>query len=243
MARNTFCLLAALVICCAFAEAATDVVVPKQPFKFIPAPFAAVLTEAAQRAEDNYTGFVFDFKKVAPADGGTPLSTIRSNQANNPFLSTLPGRGNGQTLVTMGPCSGNSAHTHPRGSEISYLTYGQLEFGMVEENAGKNKLVQVTLRQGQTIHIPQGLMHFSYNTGCQPAQFLANFGERDPGTQTIWHSLVKIPDAALNAATGIPESMWKSLKTYPLAIAPTTGGEECMKKCGLTYKTANAFLP
>lgn len=34
---------------------------------------------------------------------------------------------------------------------------GQLEFGMVEENAGKNKLVQVTLRQGQTIHIPQGV--------------------------------------------------------------------------------------
>ena len=36
------------------------------------------------------------------------------------------------------------------------------------------------------------------------------------GTQTVWHSLVKIPNVALNAATGIPESTWKELKTYPL---------------------------
>lgn len=28
---------------------------------------------------------------------------------------------------------------------------------MVEENAGKNELIQVTLKQGQTIHIPQGV--------------------------------------------------------------------------------------
>lgn len=46
--------------------------------------------------------------------------------SQNPFQSTLPGDGNGQTLVTLGPCSGNTVHTHPRGSEISFVTYGNI---------------------------------------------------------------------------------------------------------------------
>ena len=29
-----------------------------------------------------------------------------------------------------------------------------------------------------------GIVHFSHNPFCQPAQFLANFGERDPGETT-----------------------------------------------------------
>ena len=36
-------------------------------------------------------------------DGGTPNGSLRSSQVSqNPFLTSLPGRGNGQTLVTMG---------------------------------------------------------------------------------------------------------------------------------------------
>ena len=36
-------------------------------------------------------------------DGGTPNGSLKSSQVqSNPFLTTLPGRGNGQTLVTMG---------------------------------------------------------------------------------------------------------------------------------------------
>ena len=50
-------------------------------------------------------------------DGGTPNASLRSNQVGqNPFVSTLPGAGNGQTLVTLGPCAGNTVHTHPRGA-------------------------------------------------------------------------------------------------------------------------------
>ena len=28
-----------------------------------------------------------------------------------------------------------------------------------------------------------GILHFSHNPNCAPAQFLANFGERDPGAR------------------------------------------------------------
>ena len=131
----------------------------------------------------------------------------------------------------------------------------QLDFGIVEENAGDNKLHMRRVSKGMTIHVPQGepppvshaltctlhlcmhplpgdappdihdgvaalglhrqwdailraelhrevgdrtlsnwcsplagghhagIVHFSHNPTCQPAQFLANFGERDPGAQ------------------------------------------------------------
>lgn len=38
----------------------------------------------------------------------------------NPFLSTLPGVGFGQTIVTMGPCAGNSQN-------VSAWVSGQLQ--------------------------------------------------------------------------------------------------------------------
>ena len=76
----------------------------------------------------------------------------------NPFLSTLPGDGNGQTLVKLGPCASNTPHTHPRGSEISTVLYGALDFGMIEENGAGNQLVlRKNLTALQTIHIPQGM--------------------------------------------------------------------------------------
>ena len=43
-----------------------------------------------------------------------------------------------------------------RGSEISFLLYGSIEFGMVEENVLRNELIMRNLTQAETIHIPQG---------------------------------------------------------------------------------------
>ena len=55
-------------------------------------------------------------------------------------------------------------------------------FGMVEENTPEgNVLVNRHIRAGQTIHIPQGIQHFSHNPTCRGAQFLANFATADPG--------------------------------------------------------------
>ena len=56
------------------------------------------------------------------------------------------------------------------------------------------------------------------------------------GTQTIWSSLMMIPNSVLNAATGIPESTFTEFKKYPLVIAPGTGGESCLAKCNITFQ-------
>ena len=44
------------------------------------------------------------------------------------------------------------------GSEISFVTYGEMVFGMIEENQPKgNPPVNRYIRAGETIHIPQGV--------------------------------------------------------------------------------------
>ena len=51
---------------------------------------------------------------------------------------------------------GNTPHTHPRGSEISTLLYGAIEFGMIEENVNRNQLIIANITANTTIHIPTG---------------------------------------------------------------------------------------
>lgn len=58
--------------------------------------------------------------------------------------------------MSAGPCAGNTPHTHPRGSEISFVLYGTMEFGMVDENGAHNNLILRNITQNETIHVPQG---------------------------------------------------------------------------------------
>ncbi|KAL3156345.1 hypothetical protein ABBQ38_000663 [Trebouxia sp. C0009 RCD-2024] len=229
----------AVVLFCVLILCLGAVSVAAQPFKFEPVKFQPAETEALQRTKCNYTGFKYTIEQATPSDS-TPNSNIKQNQVgNNPFLSTLPGTGNAQTVVTMGPCAGNTPHVHPRGSEISFLLYGNITFGMIEENANMNNPVIVNMTAGDTVHIPTGIMHFSINNHCEPAAFLANFGISDPGTQTIWNSFIRIPTNVLNAATGISEEDINELKQMPLVTPPGTGGEDCLKRCGLNFAMAN----
>ncbi|KAK9794065.1 hypothetical protein WJX73_003686 [Symbiochloris irregularis] len=229
----------------ALAFAAMFAIATAQPFMFEAGKFQTGVQEAAARREDNYSGFVFNFNDAKPsAADDTPNGNLILNQvATNPFLSTLPGDGNGQTLITLGPCSGNTPHSHPRGSEISFMLYGSIEFGMVEENSGQNRLVIANITQNETIHIPTGIMHFSFNYQCEPAAFLANFATKDPGTQTTWNSLMRIPTHILNSATTIPERLINGLKQFPQVTAPGTGGEECLRRCNINQQTANKLTP
>lgn len=61
---------------------------------------------------------------------------------------------------------------------------------MVEENSPNvgNVLVNRNIGAGQTIHIPQGLQHFSHNPTCQGAQFLVGWesGSCFQVTSAVW---------------------------------------------------------
>lgn len=53
----------------------------------------------------------------------------------------------------------------------------------------------------------------------------------------MWNSFVKVPLAILHMSTGIPEAQLATLTSMPLVVAPGTGGEACLKKCGLNFTT------
>jgi hypothetical protein len=56
--------------------------------------------------------------------------------------------------------------------------------------------------------------------------------------------VMQVPNSILNAATGIPEATFASLKsTYPLVTAPGTGGEECLARCNLTFAAVHFSRP
>ena len=48
----------------------------------------------------------------------------------------------------------------------------------MEENGEGSRVITEDLKEGTSISIAQGLMHFAQNMGCERAQFLANFPHR-----------------------------------------------------------------
>ena len=55
-----------------------------------------------------------------------------------------------------------------------------------------------------------------------------------------WASLMRVPSAILHAATGISEETFDEYKKLPLVIAPGTGGNDCLAKCGLNFTTVRS---
>lgn len=70
----------------------------------------------------------------------------------------------------------------------------------MEEN-GRRVIVD-DIKEGTSISIPQGLVHFAQNVGCERAQFLANFPTRDPGTLTTFENAVRLPLETLRGTIG-----------------------------------------
>ena len=71
-----------------------------------------------------------------------------------------------QVLVSFAPGSSFPRHKHP-GEEIIYVTQGTLEY----EVAGK----WVTVKAGEVLFVPDGVVHAARNTGNDPAAELATY--------------------------------------------------------------------
>lgn len=186
--------------------------------------------ELTIREEFPPSDFIFKFQNV---DTQTKFGNLRNLFVNNdPALATLPGEGVGQNLVTVGPCAINQPHSHPRGTEISHVTEGTLLFGFGEENGGR-PFVGGNVTKGQTVIIPQGLIHFAQNLGCKEAQFIASFPNRDPGTQTTALAFFSLPLETIRATTGLSDNEIKKIQTSVKAQKNPSLDFECAKRCGI----------
>jgi hypothetical protein len=78
-------------------------------------------------------------------------------------------------------------------------------------------------------------MHFAHNRGCKRAQFLANFPNRDPGTQTTALNFFMLPDDTLSATLGISVANVQRVKKAAVANRNPSRDLDCLKRCGLPY--------
>lgn len=218
--RTSLLFLAAAMIAVSGAMAAD----PRTDLDFIP--------ELQQRKEFGDDDFVFKFKKTTD---DTPFGNLRPMFVDfNPALATLPGDGASQNLVTVGPCAINQPHNHPRGTQISHVTEGELLFGFAEENGGRH-FIGGNVTKGQTVIIPQGLIHFAQNLGCKEAQFIASFPHRDPGTQTTAVAFFNLPVGTIRATTGLSDSEIKKILKLVSDNKNPSLDKVCAKKCGIKY--------
>ncbi|OEL25863.1 Germin-like protein 8-13 [Dichanthelium oligosanthes] len=74
-------------------------------------------------------------------------------------------------------------HTHPDDSKIIFIFEGSLNVGLI--SADTNKVYAKTLRTGDLFAIPQGLLHFLYNTGNTTAVAITAYNTANPGLQIL----------------------------------------------------------
>jgi quercetin dioxygenase-like cupin family protein len=93
-----------------------------------------------------------------------PTGTIRTDLQRHDL--SIPGREVLQARVDFAPGATFPRHTHP-GEEIIYVLSGTLEY----EVAGK----AVTLKAGDVLFVPTGVVHAARNVGDVPAAELATY--------------------------------------------------------------------
>lgn len=188
------------------------------------------IPELEQRQQFDSDDFLFKFEKTSEK---TPFGDLRPMFVDfNAALATLPGDGASQNLVTVGPCAVNQPHNHPRATQISHVTEGELLFGFAEENGGRNFLGG-NATKGQTVIIPQGLIHFAQNLGCKEAQFIASFPHRDPGTQTTATAFFNLPISTIRATTGLSDKEIKKILASVTANPNPSLDPVCAQRCGI----------
>ena len=109
--------------------------------------------------------------------------------------------------------------------------------GILEENGGR--YIENNVTTGQVVVVPQGLVHFVQNIGCENATFLATFGKEDPGVFVISTNIFRINQQALTSTFNQPESIINSIRSS-VNPSPAPGVGECRERCGLPIVNCDA---
>ncbi|XP_019199163.1 PREDICTED: germin-like protein 9-3 [Ipomoea nil] len=147
-----------------------------------------VLPPGVPSADPNfftYTGF----RSLVSAP---PPAAFKVTKASMAEFAALNGQSVSYAVLQYpGGGSVNPLHTHPRASELLFLTIGTLEVGFIDTT---NKLFTQTLQTGDLFIFPKGLVHFQYNADAEKvAVAVSAFGSANAGT-------VSIPNTVFNSS-------------------------------------------
>ncbi|CAN6294999.1 unnamed protein product [Urochloa humidicola] len=127
------------------------------------------------------------FSGVDRAGAGTTSSRYRFTAlpVQIPGLNTL---GASHVRVDVPPGAVFPPHYHPRASETAVVLDGAVYFGFVSSYPD-NKVYAKVLQKGDVFAVPQGLIHFLYNNGTEPASLYASLSSQNPGLVLLANAL------------------------------------------------------
>ncbi|MED6193140.1 Auxin-binding protein ABP19a [Stylosanthes scabra] len=102
-------------------------------------------------------------------------------------------------------------HTHPGASELLVVVQGTICAGFVSSD---NKVYIKTLKKGDVMVYPQGLLHFQLNGGGTQALAFVSFSSANPGLQILDFALFKsdFPTELITQTTFLDAAQVKKLK-------------------------------
>lgn len=165
----------------------------------------------------------------------------RTVKADRLTFPALVGNGVSMTVGFLDPCGFNTPHTHPRSAEFNIVVQGELSAQFIAENGAT--IVEHNATQFQAIVFPQGAVHTEFNPKCEPAVFVAGFGNEDPGVQQSAQTFFGLNEDVIAAALGTDGTFaGKDIDTFK-SLVPTNvalGVESCLKACNIK-KRDNVF--
>lgn len=102
-------------------------------------------------------------------------------------------------------------HTHPGGTELLLVAQGTICAGFIDS---ANKVYYKTLKRGDIMLFPRGLLHFQINGGGTTALAFASFSSATPGLQILDFALFAndLPSELVEKTTFLDDAQVKKLK-------------------------------
>ncbi|KAI4329087.1 hypothetical protein L6164_021389 [Bauhinia variegata] len=156
---------------------------------------------------------VDDFVFTGLAKAGN-TSNIISAAVTPAFVGQFPGvNGLGLSAARLDLAPGGviPMHTHPGANELLSVLHGHITAGFI---ASDNSVYVTTLKKGEIMVFPQGLLHFQINAGKNGALALVTFSSPNPGLQILDFALFasNLPTKIVVKTTFLDEATVKKLK-------------------------------
>ena len=156
---------------------------------------------------------VNDFVFTALTKAGNTSNIIKA-AVSPAFVAQFPGvNGLGLSIARLDLAPGGviPMHTHPGASEILIVVQGYILAGFISSD---NSVYLKTLKKGEVMVFPQGLLHFQVNAAGIPAIAFPSFSSPDPGLQILDFALFanNLPTMLIEKTTFLDEAQIKKLK-------------------------------
>ncbi|XVE51866.1 hypothetical protein DITRI_Ditri02bG0075500 [Diplodiscus trichospermus] len=131
------------------------------------------------------------------------------------FVAQFPGvngLGISAARLDLAPGGVVPMHSHPGATELLFVVHGHITGGFI---SSANKVYLYTLKKGDSMVFPQGLLHFQVNaSGKRPSLAIVSFNSPSPGLQILDFALFAndFPSELIEKTTFLDDAQVKKLK-------------------------------